>query len=68
MSGFAVLMFHFSSPIPGRGERKIWKMLEKSRYFTDVIRSAKPKPAEVSNSFSTDYEIQPSALKLVREC
>jgi len=48
-------MFHFSSPIPGREKKKkekIWKMLEKSGYFTDVIRSATPKPAEVSNSFS----------------
>lgn len=39
-----------------KGEKKkIWKMLEKSEYFTDVIRSAKPKPAEVSNSFSINF-------------
>lgn len=30
-------------------------MLEKSGYFTDVIRSSKPKPAEVSNSFSISF-------------
>lgn len=59
-----MFMFHFSSPIPGKG-KKIQKMLKQSGYFTDVIVSVEPQLGSITVFSLTLLD---SAQKLVREC